>query len=176
MLDQPIDEFEVFVYPSAGKPMVVPARADSTLRQIVTRGGAKPGEDIAVFIALDAHGNEGEADETAHEGVSLEKTCREFGITRGGRVIFSHCRWVQVTVNYQNESPHRQFRPSARIGRVLHWVITDGLHLKEEDFDVAKLRICDGAEVGTNVRLAELLTLPGCSLCFELILAPRVQG
>jgi hypothetical protein len=30
----------------------------------------------------------------------LEKTLRELGVCRGGRIVHSHCRWVEVTVNY----------------------------------------------------------------------------
>jgi len=172
------DEFEVFVFPSGGKPIEVKARASDTLREVLARAGVKPDDEVAAFIAHDEHGQDDDAerDEDEHAGKGLDKRLHELGLGRGCRIVHSACRWVEVTVNYQDQSPHRRFRPSARVGRVLRWVVTKELKLKEEDFDVIKLKLCDGHDVRNDTRLAELLKHQTCALCFELVLKPRIQG
>lgn len=171
------DEFEVFVFPSGGKAVEVKARADDTLRDILTKAGLKPDDDVAAFLPDDGHGkpDDDDKDDSEHAGDGLKKTLRELGVGRGGRIVYSSCRWVDVTVNYQSDSPHRRFRPSARVGRVLRWT-TKELKLKDEDYDVVKLTLGDGGEVRNDVRLAELLTHRTCALTFELVLKPRIQG
>jgi len=171
------DEFEVFIFTSGSKGIEVKARPTDTLLEVLKRAGVSVESDIAAFIAQDAHGSDdAEMDEAAHEGQGLHKTLGELCVRRGGRIVHSHCRWVEVTVNYQADSFKRRFRPSARVGRVLRWVVTKELHLKEEDFDVIKLKLCDGPDVRNDIRLAELLKHQSCSICFDLILTPRVQG
>ncbi len=95
------DEFEVFVYPSGGTAVEVKAQAGDSLRDVLSRAGVKPGDDVAAFIAQDIHGHDDhDSDDPEHEGKGLEKTLRELGVCRGGRIVHSHCRWVEVTVNY----------------------------------------------------------------------------
>ncbi|MBL8999801.1 MAG: hypothetical protein JNK25_01540 [Phycisphaerae bacterium] len=172
-----VEEFSVFVFLTGQPAVSVKACADHSLRDVLTRAGVGDQAELAAFLPRDEHGkDEDEGDDEEHAGEHLGKSLGALGIGRGGRIVCSTCRWVAVSVQYQNETLEHRFRPSARVGRVLRWVINK-LQLKAEEYDVIKLKLCSGTDALRNdIRLAELLRGHTCSLCFELILTPRVNG
>lgn len=172
-----VEEFSVFVFLTGQPAVSVKACADHTLKAVLARAGVAEQGELAAFLPRDEHGkDDDEGDDEEHAGEHLHKTLGTLGIGRGGRIVCSTCRWVAVSVHYQNETLEHRFRPSARVGRVLRWV-TNKLRLNAEEYDVIKLKLSGGTDALRNdVRLAELLHGHTCSLGLELILTPRVNG
>jgi hypothetical protein len=85
------------------------------------------------------------------------------------------CREIAVTVNYNAETFHHKFAPSATIAAVTRWSVKKA-HLGEAEAAEHVLQIC-----GTNVQPpanAHLGTLvsKGCDIAFDLVRKQLVQG
>lgn len=95
----------------------------------------------------------------------------------GVKVHVARCRKVQVTVHYKAEIVRHEFPPSATIARIKHWVAVTKLHMTEEDASNHHLQIT-GTEnqPDPGVHVGSLAKCPDCSVAFDLVPTPRVNG
>jgi hypothetical protein len=104
-----------------GRPQVVTARLDETLKGVLARLDALPSEGQFVFIGeVDEaiHNPDSEAD--AHEPVNIELTLEQLELHKHKHVHTRTVHHVEVTVFF-NGHQKRQFSPATTIATVTAW-------------------------------------------------------
>ncbi|MFC6523062.1 hypothetical protein ACFQAT_28255 [Undibacterium arcticum] len=114
------ESLEIFVHDS-GRPQVVTARLDETLKEVLARLGVLPGADQFVFIgeAVEALDHP-DADSDVHEAANIELTLEQLELRKHKHVHTLTIHRVEVTV-YFNGHHKRSFSPAATIATVTEW-------------------------------------------------------
>ena len=141
--------------------------------------------DTATFGAIKAHvtkahphlndcllfieGEETPVDEHASVSSKAKKSSLKIHISR--------CRKVRVTVHFKDKSVHDDFAPGITIAHVKTWAAVRKLGMSEEDASHHHLQIngtTDQPDPGVHV--GSLVQFTTCSVTFDLVATPRVNG
>lgn len=112
---------ELFLH-GAGRPAVIEANASDVLRDVLAKHDALPrdGEFVYVGEARDGKDNpDSEHDEQAPADLAL--TLLELDVPSKRHVHTRAARSITVTVEFNGESPKRNFGPNATVETVLAW-------------------------------------------------------
>lgn len=115
----------------------------------------------------------------SEEPLALELALCELGIEKHGHVHASHCKRVEVTVEYAGQSHTHKFPPNIKVKAVKDWAVSQkwetaidpaerpkfGLFLPDNDEPLPEAR-----RIGTYVAKEK------CEVTFELALRERQQG
>jgi hypothetical protein len=136
----------------------------ATLVELLAAKGKGFREEALIFV------DEGE------EPVDNELLVEHSGAKQGSRVHVSHCRHVEVTVHYQENTETHRFAPGVKVHRAKHWAVHK-FKLAETDGAEHVLQLCGGSErPAGNTPLHTLLKHSSCALCFDLVPEKRVEG
>ncbi len=173
---------ELFIH-SEGKrePRVVVVDDDRSLGNVLDDLGLAGGADeMHVFLGeatdlLDAGLGEDDG-ESSHEPVERMLPAREAGRGGFGHVHCHRCRRVVVTVQYRSRCQRRRVSPATTVETLLEWAKRI-FGLSGCDAEALALRICgDDANLSGNEHVGELTRAPECSVCFDLVPEPKMQG
>jgi hypothetical protein len=174
--DSDVEAVELFLHQQCRDPVVVDARSDQRVEDLLRSAGITDLTGQAVFVGESVAEDDDDSAVDAHEVADARKTLNELGLGRTGHVHCYRCRRVSVDVNYKCDTRQRTFPPAATVQRVLRWAKRT-FRLTDADAENLLLRICDSDErLRLNQRLGELVTSPACSVCFDLVHDQRVEG
>lgn len=112
---------EVFVH-GKGRPVVVEAQATEVLHDLLARLDALPGDGEFVFVGESRHAHDQpEADKDDHEPVDIKLTIQELDLPAKRHIHTQAVHSIRTTVEFNGQSPTREFRPNATVGTVLAW-------------------------------------------------------
>jgi hypothetical protein len=122
-------------------------------------------EDTVLFI-------EDEAELIGDEIVVASKAGRA-----GVKAHVHSCREIKVTVHFKDKSVHEKVAPGTTVARVKHWAAIREFGMTEEEASHHHLQLAGTTEQpdpGTHV--GTLVTAQKCSVDFDLVSTPRVNG
>lgn len=161
----------------ANRPLVVVASLDESLRDVLARADALPGDGQFVFVGeRDEPHHRDEDDEDEHDPIDINLTIRQLDLHKHKHVHTRAVRRVEVTVYFNGKPVERKFSPAATIARVTAWA-KRRFHIDPKDGADLVLAIHpNGAHPRPDEHLGELLQ-PGCdSLAFDLLREITPQG
>ncbi|MGF6601789.1 hypothetical protein P3T23_006540 [Paraburkholderia sp. GAS448] len=166
---------DVFLHGS-GRPQVVNTRLGETLRELLVRCDALPGEGQFVFIGeVDEAIRLPDADADTHEPVDLELTIEQLELHKHKHVHTQSVHRVEVTVFF-NGHHKRRFSPATTIATVTTWAKKRFNIDPSAGADFVLALRPTGQHPRPNEYLGELLE-PGChALEFDLVKEVTPQG
>lgn len=94
----------------------------------------------------------------------------------GARVHVHRCRRAAVKATYSGRTVEHVFGPGTTVGAVKRWA-TAKLGIPEEDAAELILQIAGSHEQpDVDVHIGTLASCPACSVSFDLVPNPRIQG
>ena len=109
--------------------------------------------------------------------IEIKSEAQVEGLQQGGRFHVSHCRTVEVTVQYLEKSLEEKFPPGARLRKVKAWAVSY-FELDKKDAAEHVLKLCgsSGKVPTSDTPLNELIDKDSCLVCFDLVPEMRVEG
>lgn len=116
--------------------------------------------------------------ENEDDALGLDTPLAVAGVGHRSRVHVHRCRHVHVTVNFNGASKERAFPPSVTVGHVHQWAVgKEGFNLPEVDATEHALQICGSAtRPDEDIHIGALVSVPACTICFDLVAKQRVEG
>lgn len=166
---------EIFLHGS-GHPRAVTARLDETLKEVLARSDALPGDGQFVFIGeSDDAIRHIDADADVHESANIELTLEQLDLSKHKHVHTRAVHRVEVTV-YFNGHHKRSFSPAATIATVTAWA-KERFHIDPSDgADLVLALRPSGKYPRPDEHLGELLEPGTCALEFDLARELTPQG
>ncbi len=159
---------EVFYQLEGTKAMeLLEADPSTTLADLASLIAEKHGADSAAILFL----------EDKHE--PAEAHCLISDHAHGGvlRAHLHRCSKIKVTVNFQGQSPEKDFGPGATIAHVKKWFTEDFFQMTPTDSGEHQLQIVGSdTKPAPGVHLGTLVTCPNCQIAFDLVTDIRIQG
>ncbi len=166
---------ELFLHGN-GHPQVVPARLDETLREVLARYDALPGEGQFVFIGeADEAIHHPDADSDVHEPVNIDLTIEQLELHKHMHVHTRAVHRIEVTV-YFNGHHKRRFSPATTIATVTAWAKKRFQIDPSAGADLILSLRPNGKQPRPDEHLGELLTSGSCELEFDLVREITPQG
>ena len=176
-------QIEIFVHGQGKKPSVVAASSDETLREVLVRAGIiAAGETGAILVFV------GECDEAMREADDVEdgadqhapvdanQTVDALGVRAHHHVHHHRCRHVVVDVNFGGQTKHRRFSPATTIAVVTAWA-RKKFRLDPASASEFRLQVCGTKnQPRDDEHLGELVEVPKCAICFDLVKEVTPQG
>lgn len=165
-------DIEVFVQ-GQGIPSIILVRVPEEgnvrdLIEVARKGGVRLQDGAPLIVML----------ENADEPLVLDAPLTAAGIGHRSRVHLHSCRKIQVIVNFNGPSKERAFPPSVTVAHVHQWAVgNDGFNLPEIDATEHALQVCGTAtRPDEDMHIGTLVSVPECTLCFDLVAKRRVEG
>jgi len=117
------DTVEFYLYGN-GKPQVQSGLEGETLRDVLARIGALPGDGELVFVGEpdDAlHNDESDSEEDSQAPADLGATLGVLRVRELRHVHTRAVRRIEVRVNFNGQHRQRKFSPAATVATVLAW-------------------------------------------------------
>ncbi len=167
------ESLEVFLH-GAGQPRVVAAVLTESLRAVLDRENALPGEGQLVFVG-ECDGDRGEDEEDVHEPADLDLTLEQLGVKKHGHIHTRTVRRVAVTVYFNGHKSH-QFSPATTIAIVTAWA-KEKFHVDPASGgDLVLALRPGGSHPRPDQHLGELLPAGSHALEFDLVREVTPQG
>lgn len=162
-----MSKFTVFIQVH-GRPGLIEAEVSeaATLHDIhdLLRASGVPTDAIYLFI------------DEAEEPHKADAHGRIAGLKHGCRIHATHCRRINVTVNFAGRSVEREFAPGVRVHVVKKWAVHE-FGMAPQDAAEHVLQICGSTTRPTSdTPLNELVAGASCALSFDLVPETRVEG
>lgn len=168
--------FEFFLH-GKNQPQVIAANAGETLKEVLTRLDALPGEGQFVFVgeAEDAvHNPDAEAD--GHEPANIDLSLEQLELRKLKHVHTRAVHRVQVTVHFNGAHHKRRFSPATTIATVTAWA-KNRFHVDPSGGADLVLALLPSKEIPrADVHLGELLKPGTDTLEFDLVREITPQG
>jgi hypothetical protein len=168
--------FEMFLH-GKGDPQVITARLDETLREVLAKLDALPGDGQHVFIGeVDEAAQEPDADSDVHEPANLDLTLEQLGLQDHKHIHTRVVHRVEVTVYFNGIHHARRFSPATTIASVTAWAKT---RFKIDPTGGADLVLAlrpSGKQPRPDTHLGELLEPGSHALAFDLVREVTPQG
>lgn len=170
------DVIEVFLH-GTGRPVVVEALANESLRDVLARLDALPrdGEFVYVGDSHDAHENP-DAEKDEQHPADLALTVGQLGLPVKRHIHTRAVHSISVTVEFNSESPTRHFSPNATVETVLAWA-KHRLHIDPVAGAEYVLELQPSGEIPRMDEFLGDLLQEGChELTFKLVKEVNPQG
>jgi hypothetical protein len=106
-----VQSIELFLHQQSKPPIVVDARSDQRVDDLLRNAGVTDPEDWAVFVGEPLVEESDDSLEDVHENADVRRSLVELGMGRTGHLHCYRCRRVSVNVNYQSDTKPRTFPP-----------------------------------------------------------------
>lgn len=174
------DSIELFIHSEGERePRVVVVDDDRPLAQVLEDIGLVSDDEWHVFVGEPTdliETSPGEEGESSHAAVDLAIPARDAGQGGFGHVHCHRCRRIRVTVQYRSKHHRWHASPATTIETLLEWA-KRVFGLVGSDAEGLALRLCgEHANLSGLEHVGELTRPPECSLCFDLVPDPKMQG
>lgn len=163
-------EIELFLQGEGlGEVVLIRVPTQGTIHDIIEQAknhGISADDELLVFA------------EDEEDPLSPDRSIEASQLKHRGRIHVHRCRRVKVTVNYNALEKSRVFAPAATVARVKKWAVGDnGFDLDDVDAAEHVLQICESdRRPDDDTHIGSLVTVPACSLCFDLLPKVRIEG
>lgn len=170
-------EFEVFLHGKERRPQVVNARPDETLRQLLERLDALPGDGQYVFVGEgeDAR-NDPDAAADTHAPADVNQALAELGLQQRRHVHTRTVERVHVAVHFNGKHHDRAFSPATTIATVTLWAKNKFQIDPTAGADLVLQLRSDKSQPRPDEHLGELLSPGSHALDFDLVREVTPQG
>ena len=165
--------FEFFLH-GKGQPQVHSALLSETLRAVLQREDALPGDSQFVFVG-EADGDRAESEEDDHEPANLDLTLEQLGFKKHTHVHTRAPKRIAVTVYFNGQKSHR-FSPATTVATVTAWAKLKFHVDLASSGDLVLAIKPGGAQPRPDQHLGELLQPAARSLEFDLVREVTPQG
>jgi hypothetical protein len=176
------EELELFIHGQGTKPRVVVAKPGDVLRDVLVRLEIiKHRQDDTLVFVGECEEALTESDDTEdgkdeHAPVDVGLTIEVLELKRHRHVHIHKCRHIAVEVNFNGATKRRRFSPAATIGVVTQWA-RKKFHLDPAAAAEYVLQLCNSTkQPRSGEHLGELVELPKCSICLDLVKEITPQG
>ena len=126
--------------------------------------GVQANGEAAVFVE--------DSDEPLADSATVESLAGKHGV----RLHVHRCRRVGVKVAYSGRTVEGVFGPGRTVGSVKNWAAKD-LGIPKEDAAELILQIAGTKDQpDVDVHIGTLAACPACTIAFDLVPNPRIQG
>lgn len=170
-----MNSVELFLH-GAGRPVVVKAQPSDVLHDVLAKHDALPREGEFVYVGEVRHAKDDpdpEHHEVAHADLTL--TLIDLGFPMMRHIHTRAPRVIAVTVEFNGQSPHRNFGPHTMVEAVLAWA-KHRLHIDPLAGAELVLEMVPGGDVPRMDAYLSDLANGRAELTFKLVKEVNPQG
>lgn len=167
--------FELFLH-GTGRPVVIEAKPSDVLQDVLAQHDALPRDGEVVYVGEVRHGKDNpdsERDEQVPADLAL--TLLDLDLPAKRHIHTRAAQSITVTVEFNGESPQRNFGPNATVETVLAWA-KHRLHIDPVAGAELVLETVPGGEVPRMDAYLSDLANAQTALAFKLVKEVNPQG
>lgn len=171
------DEVELFLHGAGDRPVVVQAKASEVLRDVLAKHDALPRDGEFVYVGESRKAQEDPGSERDdHAPADLSQTLDALQAPTKRHIHTRAVHSIDVTVDWNGQTPSRNFSPSATVEGVLVWA-KHRLHIDPVGGADLVLELVPSGEVPRMTEyLGDLLHAGEKALTFKLVKEVNPQG